>query len=279
MIGAIIGDIVGSRFEFDNYRKTDFELFTLESDYTDDTVTTIATAHWLIMAGEKGITSGGRYADTLKDWCLKYPNESYGANFGRWIASPEVIPKPYNSFGNGAAMRISPVGDYFTPLDDALYYSDMATEVTHNHPEGMKGARAVVHAMNLAQHGATKAEIKSEIEKVYKYNLSESCADIRAVNEFDETCQVTVPQAIIAFLESRDFESSIRLAVSLGGDSDTIAAITGGISEVFYRDISHDLIREVMIRLPEEMKDILTSFYAILASKNEDVFGDIANNM
>jgi ADP-ribosylglycohydrolase len=280
MLGAIIGDIVGSRFEFDNYRATDFDLFTEDSTFTDDTVCTVAVAQWLIISGEKGITSAGRFASTLKSWCLKYPNESYGASFAKWIASPKEEPKPYNSFGNGAAMRISPVGLYFHELEDTLVYSDMVTGVTHNHPEGIKGARVVAEIMHsIRRFGANKKEIREIAEGKYGYDLSANCDEIRATNQFDETCQVTVPQAITAFLESSDFESSIRLAVSLGGDSDTIAAITGSIAEVFYADISHDLIREAMIRLPEEIRDVVYEFYRILYINNPVVFGEIYNNL
>lgn len=275
MIGAIIGDIVGSRFEFNNYRATDFEFFTEDSTFTDDTVCTIAVAHWILVSSERGVTSADRFATTLKEWCNKYPDESYGTRFSQWIASPKDLPEPYNSFGNGAAMRISPVGDYFTCLEDALQYSDMVTGVTHNHSEGLKGARAVVEAMSLARKGARKEEIKSKIERTYGYELSASCATIRAHNQFDETCQVTVPQAIVAFLESRDFEDAIRLAVSIGGDSDTIAAITGGLAEVFYKDIPPAFVEEAKKRLPQEMQVILRDFYRKLSGNDETAFGGV----
>lgn len=279
MLGAIIGDIVGSRFEFNNYRGTKFKLFTVDSTFTDDTVCTIAVADWLLFSGEKGITSGERFASMLKSWCLQYPNESYGASFLRWIASPENVPPPYNSFGNGAAMRISPIGCYFRDLEETMEYSDMVTEVTHNHPEGLKGARAVSEAMFLARRGATKEKIKNTIEEKYQYDLSATCSEIRDKNEFNETCQVTVPQAFSAFLESHDFESAIRLAVSIGGDSDTIAAITGGLAEVFYKDIPHDLIREAIIRLPVKMQEVLFDFYELISKKDYKTFGWIYNNM
>lgn len=275
MIGAIIGDIVGSRFEFNNYRATDFELFTEESTFTDDTVCTIAVAHWLLVSSERGVTSAERFATMLKKWCNKYPNESYGARFSQWIASPAKQPAPYNSFGNGAAMRISPVGDYFSSLDDTLHYSDMVTGVTHNHPEGIKGARAIAEAIFLARKGVGKDEMKSTIERTYGYDLSASCQTIRAHNQFDETCQVTVPQAIVAFLESRDFEDAIRLAVSIGGDSDTIAAITGGLAEVYYKDIPPEFVDEVKERLPQEMQKILRDFYLSLSAKDKDTYGGV----
>lgn len=172
-------------------------------------------------------------------------------------------------------MRISPVGDYFTCLEDALQYSDMVTGVTHNHPEGLKGARAVVEAMSLARKGARKEEIKSKMERIYGYDLSTGCDAIRAHNQFDETCQVTVPQAIVAFLESRDFEDAIRLAVSLGGDSDTIAAITGGLAEVFYKDIHPAFVDEVKGILPQEMQVILRDFYRKLSGNDEVTYGGV----
>ncbi len=197
----------------------------------------MAVVHWILVSSECGLTSAERFTTTLKEWCNKYPDESYGIRFPQWISSLESMPEPYNSFGNVAAMRISQVGNYFTCLEDALQYSDMVTGVTHNHPEGLKGARSAVEAMFLAGKGARNKEIKSTIERTCGCDLTASCDTIRAHNQFDETCQVIVPKAVIAFLESRDFEDTIRLAVSIGGGSDTIAAITGGLAEVFYKKI------------------------------------------
>lgn len=273
MIGAIIGDVVGSRFEFNNHRSTKFKLFTENSFFTDDTVCTIATAEWIKQTDDYGLPSAKRYEALLRKWCLKYPNESYGGMFLRWLASEN--PKPYNSFGNGAGMRISPIGDIYGNLDAVLEYSDMVTGVTHNHPEGLKGARAIAHAQFMGREGKSKAEIKTTIEKVYDYDLSAKCDEIRAVNVFDETSPVTVPQAIIAFLESTDFESAIRLAISIGGDSDTIAAMTGGIAECFYQEIPRRMIFETMSRLPEEIRAVVYDHYHKLRLEQPAIFSDL----
>ncbi len=275
MIGSIIGDIVGSRFEFHNHRNTKFDLFHDDCKFTDDTVCTIAVADWIIKAGEKGITSPARFASILQEWCKKYPYESYGASFLKWITNP----KPYNSYGNGAAMRISPVGDYFKLKDDVIYYSDMATGVSHNHPEGIKGARTVAYAMWLARNGNTKKVIKTAIEDEFGYDLNFTCDSIRGTYTFNETCQGTIPQALVAFLESTDFETAIRLSVSIGGDSDTIACITGGIAEAFYKDIPHEFIREAVVRLPADMQDVLYQFYEILSVSQPQVYESIFDNM
>jgi ADP-ribosylglycohydrolase len=275
MIGSIIGDIVGSRFEFHNHRSTKFELFHEDSKFTDDTVCTIAVADWIIKSGEKGITSPARFASILQEWCKKNPYESYGASFIKWIDNL----KPYNSYGNGAAMRISPVGDYFITKDDVIYYSDMATGVSHNHPEGIKGARAIAYAIWLARSGNTKAVIKQAIEESFNYDMNFTCDEIRETYKFNETCQGTVPQALVAFFESTDFESAIRLAVSIGGDSDTIACIVGGIAEAFYKDIPHDFIRETVIRLPEDMKSVLYEFYDIISVVHPQVYEGIYDKL
>lgn len=274
MIGSIIGDIVGSRFEFHNHRSTKFELFHDDCKFTDDTVCTIAVADWIIKSGEKGITSPARFASILQEWCKKYPYESYGASFLKWIDNP----KPYFSYGNGAAMRISPVGDYFS-TGDMMQNVDLVTGVSHNHLEGIKGARAIATAILMARQGETKQAIREAIQRKFFYNLDFTCDDIRETYAFNETCQGTVPQALVAFLESADFESAIRLAVSIGGDSDTIACIVGGIAEAYYKDIPHDFIREAVIRLPENMKSILYQFYEILSLMHPQTYESIYDNM
>ena len=279
MIGAIIGDIAGSRFEFNNYRNTDFEFFAAQSEFTDDTVCTVAVADYLLSAGTADKEEPRPFAGLLKKWCLTYPGESYGGNFQRWIHSSDPAPPPYNSFGNGAAMRISPVGDFFVTEEETMQYADIVTGVTHNHPEGLKGARAVAHAMLFARKGVTKEEIKSTITSQYGYDLSGNCDKIRELNRFDETCQVTVPQAIIAFLESTDFETAVRLAVSIGGDSDTLAAITGGLAEAFYKEIPSNFIHDAMGRLPEDITSIVKTFYKQVTEKDPDTFGEIYNHI
>ncbi|MCX6222475.1 MAG: ADP-ribosylglycohydrolase family protein [Bacteroidia bacterium] len=260
MIGAIIGDIVGSRFEFNNHRSTRFELFAPESRFTDDTVCTVAVADWLLHSRDS-------FTPFLQGWCIKYPMWDYGAMFRGWIHNPV----PYDSFGNGAAMRISPVGDWcangFNPFVEMV---KSVTAVSHDHPEGLKGAEVIACVIQMAWLGASKKHIRSCVER-YGYDLNFTCASIRRTNQFNETCQVTVPQAIVAFLESKDFESAIRLSVSIGGDSDTIAAIAGGIAEAYYQSIPDRLIFEARDRLPGEMLNIIDEFYKKIG--NERVRG------
>jgi ADP-ribosylglycohydrolase len=251
MTGAVTGDIVGSRFEFHNYRGTNFELFTGECAFTDDTVCTVAMADALL----KGIS----FKESLLHWCRKYPNPkgAYGASFSMWVNA--INPQPYNSFGNGSAMRVSPVGWAFSTLEETLDKAKESAEITHNHTEGIKGAQATVASIYLARTGSRKQQIKEYIETSFGYDLSKSCDEIRATYEFNESCQGTVPQAIVCFLESSDFESAIRLAVSIGGDSDTIAAITGSIAEAYY-GIPKDIEQKAMEYLPDEFIDVIEQF-------------------
>lgn len=245
MIGAIIGDIVGSRFEFNNYRKKDFELFTDDCFVTDDSIMTLAVAKAIMEAGKRagqpGDTGeyGAEYYTLVSDLAVKYmqeigqryPDCGYGGMFRRWVFSES--PQPYNSYGNGAAMRISPVGFIARREEEVKKLSYAVTAVTHNHPEGLKGAEAAAMAIFMARNGCSKTEIRDRINNSY-YPLDFTIDQIRDTYEFDETCQGTVPQAIEAFLESTSFEDAIRIAISLGGDSDTIAAITGSIAEAYY---------------------------------------------
>lgn len=248
LLGAAIGDIVGSRFEFDNYRATDFDLFTTTSIFTDDTICTVAVAEWLQNGGRDDLAAYMRY------WCRKY-DSSYGGMFRAWLESDN--PQPYNSYGNGSAMRVSPVAWHCDTLAETLTYAEKSAAITHNHPEGIKGAQATAAAIFLARNGEDKAFIKSSISNKYGYDLNATCDAIRPHYHFNETCQDTVPQAIVAFLESRDFEDAIRLAVSLGGDSDTLAAITGSIAEAYYADIPAWIRQETLARLPADMLAIL----------------------
>jgi ADP-ribosyl-[dinitrogen reductase] hydrolase len=245
MLGAIIGDIVGSRFEFNNHRSKDFDLFTKGCFITDDSIMTLAVAK-AIMETEKciepsisGYDSNGDYYRLLSKLTVKYmqeigrkyPNCGYGGRFARWVFSDN--PKPYNSFGNGAAMRISPAGLAARTELEATSFSEAITSVTHDHEEGIKGAEATAVAIFLARHGFLKSEIRDRLSKNY-YPLDFTIDQIRPTYKFSETCQETVPQAITCFLESNSFEDAIRTAISLGGDSDTIAAITGAIAEAYY---------------------------------------------
>lgn len=272
IIGAIIGDIVGSRFEFNNYRSTDFEFLNDRCFFTDDSVMTIAVADWVTNKRQ----TDRHLALYLREWGRKYPNRGYGGMFLRWLLSKE-LSSPYNSFGNGSAMRVSPCGFYAQSLDEALFLAKQSAEVTHNHPEGIKGAQSVAAAIYLAKTGSTKAIIKEYIENNFGYDLSRTCDEIRRVYKFNETCQETCPEAIIAFLESHDYESAIRLGISLGGDSDTIGAITGGIAAAYY-GIPNSIIEEVKRFIPFEFIDIVEKFENSMNTEKR-ISADIINNL
>lgn len=250
MIGAIIGDIVGSRFEYKNTNKKDFELFTPECGYTDDTVCTVAVAD--------AIMNGGNYKNRMLKWCRKYPNPKgyYGASFAYWINS--IDPKPYNSYGNGSAMRVSPCG-WRESLTDALKCAEKSACITHNHTEGIKGALCVSDIIWSLRNGHTKWEIRKKCILTYNYDVDIELEELRKTNIFNETCQVTVPQAIACFLQSSDFEDTIRSAVSIGGDSDTIAAIAGSIAEAYY-PIADTLKTEALEFLPDDMIEVIKQF-------------------
>jgi len=224
MIGAIAGEIVGSVYEWDNIKTKEFELFSPRCFFTDDSVLTVALAD--------SILTGTPYAENLKVFYRLYPNASYGGSFHSWARSSSTAP--YHSFGNGAAMRISPVGFAYDELATVLAKAEEFTAVTHNHPEGIKGGQATAAAIFLARSGKSKEEIRAYIEETFHYDLSRHVDEIRPPYGFDETCQGTVPQAIRAFLDSTGFEDALRNAISLSGDSDTLACITGGIAEAFY---------------------------------------------
>lgn len=251
MTGAIAGDIIGSVYEFDNIKTTDFPLFTNESDYTDDTIMTVAVADWLL--------NGGDLAKVMQRYGREYPYPTggYGGRFSGWLR--EKDPQPYNSWGNGSAMRVSAVGWMFDSLEKTLEVAKETAVVTHNHPEGIKGAQATAAAIYLARTGKSKQDIKQYIETTFSYDLGRTCDEIRPFYRFNESCQGTVPEAIIAFLDSSDFENAIRLAVSLGGDSDTLACITGGIAEAFY-GIPEDIEKQVYDKLPGTFQKVIKEF-------------------
>lgn len=252
MLGAAIGDIVGSRFEFNNYRHTDFELFHTECDYTDDSICTAAVAQWVQQGCHDDLTF------ILQTWCRRYPNPAgaYGARFNHWIHSNH--PQPYHSWGNGSAMRVSAIGWAFKTLTETLNHAKQSAAITHNHPEGIKGAQAVAAAIFWARTGKDKTFIRQQVMQQFGYNLNISCDDIRPNYTFNESCAGTVPQAITAFLESQNFEHAIRLAVSLGGDSDTLAAITGSIAEAYY-PIPQTLREATLNILPDDIATTLLS--------------------
>jgi ADP-ribosylglycohydrolase len=251
IIGAIAGDIIGSAYEFHNVKHVDFELFPRGTYFTDDSVLTIATMAALMRQND--------YAQAYRYFGRKYPHRGYGDHFRKWLNSAN--PKPYNSWGNGSAMRASPIGWHCESMEETLAQARRSAEVTHNHPEGIKGAQAAAAAVYLARTGACKEDIKSFITSTFAYDLSRSVDEIRPDYDFDVSCQGSVPEAIVAFLDSVDFEHAIRLAVSIGGDSDTIACITGGIAQAFYRDIPEHIITMTTIILgPDLMKDVVMPF-------------------
>ena len=252
MLGAIIGDIVGSIYEWDNIKTKEFPLFKETCFFTDDTVMTIAIAEGLMNGG-----SEENFIEAMKKYGRLYPDAGYGGNFNYWIFSDSI--SPYNSFGNGSAMRVSPVAWFFDNIEDVEKYAEISSSVTHNHLEGIKGAQATAACIFLARSGKSKDEIKSYIESKYGYNLNRSLNEVRESYYFNETCQETVPEAIIAFLESENFEDAIRNAISLGGDSDTLAAICGSIAEGAY-GIPEEIRTIALSKLDNTLLDVYTEF-------------------
>jgi ADP-ribosylglycohydrolase len=251
MFGASIGDIVGSVYEKREVKSTNFELFTKFSRFTDDTVMTIATADCILQDGD--------YTEFYQKYGQKYPEKGYGGTFQNWIFAEN--PQPYNSWGNGSAMRVSPVAYIFDDINDVLDEAKKSAEVTHNHPEGIKGAQAIAAAIFLANNDIDKAGIKDYVQKKFDYDLNRKIDDIRKTYKFDVSCQGSVPESIIAFFESTDFESAIRLAISLGGDADTLAAMAGAIAEAFYKEIPPFMLKECKNRLPNEFLKVIDDFY------------------
>ena len=260
MFGAILGDIIGSPYEFDRSKKTkEFPMFSEHSEFTDDTVMTIAVADAFLNAkpGEDEVSLKWRVVGKMQYWGKRYPHAGYGARFIYWLRSRH--PEPYNSFGNGSAMRVSAVAWLFDDLETVRRMARLSAEVTHNHPEGIKGAEATAAAIFLARNGSTKAEIKAYIEENFHYDLSRTCDEIRPGYRHVESCQETVPEAITAFLEGESFEDVIRTAVSLGGDCDTLTCIAGSMAEGFY-GVPEDLREECRRRLPEDLRKVLERF-------------------
>jgi len=250
VLGAIAGDIIASVYEWHNIKKTDFPLFDERCTFTDDTILTVAIAD--------AILNKASYGEKLKDYFRLFPGRGYGAHFAKWAAHSSS--KPYYSMGNGSAMRVSPVGFAFDTLDGVLLEAQKSAEPTHNHPEGIKGAQATASSIFLARKGASKEEIKAYIEGNFAYNLNEPLDQIRTYYKHDETCPGSVPQAIRAFLESDDYEDAIRKAVSVGGDSDTIACITGGIAESYYKKVPDAIVEKVKQILDRRLNEIVSEF-------------------
>lgn len=258
MYGAILGDIIGSPYEFDMGDKTkDFPLFSEDSYFTDDTVMTIAVAEAFMDAPDDENAVRQRLVQSMQKWGHRYPGAGYGVRFSSWLDSKN--PQPYNSWGNGSAMRVSAVAWLYDDLDTVRHMARLSAEVTHNHPEGIKGAEATAAAIFLARTGHSKAEIKAYIENEFSYDLSRTCDEIRPAYHHVESCQETVPEAITAFLEGDSFEDAIRTAVSLGGDCDTLTAIAGSIAEGFY-GVPAALKSQCRARLPRTLLEVLERF-------------------
>jgi ADP-ribosylglycohydrolase len=250
MIGAIAGDIIGSVYEFGRTKSKVFPLFGPGSRYTDDSVLTVAVA--------RAIMTDGDYRKSVLDLGRRYPNAGYGSFFMSWLDSPD--PKPYSSWGNGSAMRVSPVGFAFESVEDVLSEAQRSAEFTHDHPEGIKGAQATALAVFLARTEWDKDLIRTEITNRFGYDLDRTVDDIRPSYGFNESCQWTVPEAIIAFLDSISYEDAVRNAISLGGDSDTLACITGGIAEAYYGPVPAVIMEQVKGILPADLWGITERF-------------------
>lgn len=288
MLGAIIGDIVGSVYEFDNTKRTDFPFFSDRGSYTDDSIMTVAVAEWLL-------TDNEHTHESLEEIMVRYaqvytfPMGGYGGGFAQWLFRPEKLVDyrtgelagkrvPYNSWGNGAAMRASAVGWKFRTLEETERVAALSASITHDHLEGIKGAQATAAAIFLARTGKSKSDIKDYIQSRFKYDLSIPSDEIRKTYGWEDSCQGTVPPAIRAFLDSSDYESAVRIAVSLGGDSDTLACITGGIAEAYYGEIPDAIYKKAIGMLPAEFIHVLKvfeqgSFYGEKTSRTEDETG------
>jgi ADP-ribosylglycohydrolase len=250
MLGAIAGDIIGSRFEHARIKSKEFELFNRQCVFTDDTVMTLAVADSLLHKTP--------YQNNYREYFQYYPAVGYGGRFRRWARSAK--PAPYGSFGNGSAMRVSPIGWYYDSLDKVLEEAMHSAEPTHNHPEGIRGAQAVAAAVFVARQGDDKPAIREYVERSFGYDLSASIDAIRPDYDFDVSCQGSVPQALRAFLESTSFEDAVRIAVSLGGDSDTQACIAGGVAEAFYGGVPSEIAEQTLARLDDRLRAVYQAF-------------------
>lgn len=261
-----MGDIVGSVYEFNNTKNYDFHLFTPKSTFTDDTVMTCAVAKWLTMDKAHGKET---LVKCMQEIGLKYPDAGYGGNFLNWLFTEN--PQPYNSWGNGSGMRVSPVGYYANSLDEALVLAKTTAEVSHNHAEGIKGAQAIASAIYLVRNNKGKDEIRKYITDIFGYDLDRTIDEIRPSYSFDVSCMGSVPEAIIAFLDGHDFESTIRNAVSIGGDSDTIGAMAGGLAQAAY-GVPKAMAGYCYETLTPSLRKILDEFEVMLGMETEDKF-------
>lgn len=252
--GAVCGDVIGSAYEWHPVKDYDFKLLRRSSRFTDDTVCSVAVA--------EAIACGKPFAQALREWCRRYPRAGYGGRFRRWIMFEDA--GPYGSWGNGSAMRVSAIGAWAESAEEALRLAKESSEVTHDHPEGVKGAQAVALAIHLALAGHGKDQIRDEIERRFGYDLGRSYASIQPGYSFDVSCRGSVPESIICFLESHDYESAVRLAVAMGGDADTMAAIAGGIAAAYYGEIPEEILDECMRRLGTDLREAVERFNALL---------------
>ena len=262
MIGAIIGDVVGSKYEFNNIKTTEFEFFAQDCHYTDDTVLTMAVCEVLLDVNSdmSDHEIKERMTKSIKKWATKYPHASYGRRFRRWMRREHM--EPYNSFGNGSAMRVSSAGWLFDDLETTRRMARLSAEVTHNHTLGVKGAEAVASAIFMARKGASKKDIWFYMEDEFDYDVHFTCDEIRKTYSFDETCEGTIPEALAAFFDGTDFEDTIRLGVSLGGDTDTLCAITGAVSEAFF-GVPEEFEKKAMSYLEDDMVKVYETFKAV----------------
>jgi len=250
MLGAIAGDVIGSVHEAAATKTKKFRLFVADSTFTDDTVLTVAIAD--------GLLKGGNYVDALHRYYRAYPDAGYGGSFRHWAECRKR--QPYDSWGNGSAMRVSPVAYFHDNLDDVLEEAKRSAEVTHNHEHGVRGAQATAAAIYLARTGSTKDQIRQFIEEKFDYFLHETLSQIRPTYLFDVSCQGSVPQSIIAFLESNSYEDAVRNAISLGGDADTMACIAGGIAEAYYGGVPDDIRVRTLALLDDRMREVIDNF-------------------
>ncbi len=275
MLGAIAGDIIGSPYEFNrnNIKTTEFPLFSPRSRFTDDTVMTFAVAQALMRTAQRigDVPDKNAFAeaviDSMHELGHMYPKVGYGSKFVLWLSRRER--QPYGSLGNGSAMRVSPVAWAFGTLEEVETFAALSASVTHNHPEGVKGAMTVAVSIFLANAGNTKVQIRDYVSQRYGYDLTRSLDEIRPSYKFDATCQGSVPEAITAFLEGESYEDTVRKAVSLGGDSDTIACIAGGIAEAFFGGLPEEIMSEALVRLDDNLRGIFDSWCSWMTGGND----------
>ena len=266
MLGAMVGDIIGSTYEWYNTKRTDFELFEEGSRFTDDSVMTLAVAKWLV---EDENHSADQLIKCMQELGRRHPDAGYGGRFIEWLY--EDNPQPYNSWGNGAGMRVSPVGLYAQTLEEALELAEITASVSHDHPEGIKGAQAIAASVFLCKQGKSKQEIKEYVEQTFGYNLHRTIAEIRPRYKFDVSCQGSIPEAIIAFLEGNSLEEVIRLAISLGGDSDTIGCMAGAIAACRY-PIPDEIAERCDSLLTDDLRDVKDRFCKKVIQQNREEF-------